>query len=344
MRRTCLALAALALTACSPGEEREALEESRPPPSLAEPFQAPDGWAWGRLAPPDGPQLRYGVVAPAGQAARGDVLILPGYGEPAEVWFETVRDLLGEGRRVWVLERAGQGGAGRFLQPHDLGHSRGFEADAEAVRAVVGQVIRPEVHDDVVLLGAGDGAVVAILAAQIGADVDRVVLSAPAFAPLPEARPWEAALGRVGLGRLPSLAWRPWSRSEAAGEPAISADPRRRELAHRWQIANPDLRLTGPSLGWRAAFQRGRRDALSAPSGPVTPVLILAPEPVDAETAAFCSRARACEIAALPGAGPAPHLEQDSIRSLWFERLSGFLADTDAEVADAPAEPAPHEM
>ena len=343
MRRPCLALAALLLTACSPGEEREALEDSRPPPSLAERFQAPDGWAWGRLAPPEGPQLRYGVAAPAGQAARGDVLILPAYGEPAEVWFETSRDLMAAGWRVWTLERAGQGGAGRFLQPHDLGHSRGFDADAEAVRALIGQVIRPG-GDDVVLLGAGDGAIVALLAVQAGADVDRLVLSAPAFTPLAEAKPWEASLGRIGLGRLPSLAWRPWSRDEPQAASPLGADPRRRALSHRWQIANPDLRLTGPSLGWRAAFELAREDALSTPGAAAKPTLILAPEPAGAETTAFCSRAPACEVVALPGPSQAPHLEQDSIRSLWFERLSSFLAEPGAEVAVTPAEPAPHEM
>lgn len=343
MRRPCLALAALALTACSPGEQREALEDSRSPPSLAERHQAPEGWAWGRLAPPEGPQVRYGVAAPAGQAARGDILILPAYGEPAEVWFETARDLLGQGWRVWSLERAGQGGAGRFLQPYDLGHSRGFAADAEAVRAMVGQVIRPA-GDDVVLLGAGDGAVVALLAVQSGAGVDRLILSAPALTPLADAQPWESMLGRIGLGRLPSLAWRPWSRSDPPGEPALSADPHRRALGHQWEIANPDLRLTGPSLGWRAAFQRGRSDALSAPGAVATPVLILSPAPAGAEAQAFCRRAPACEITTLSGSGEAPHLEQESIRSLWFERLSSFLAEPGAEVGSMPAEPAPHEM
>lgn len=344
MRRTCLALAALVLTACSPGEEREALDESRPPPSLAEPFQAPEGWAWGRLAPPAGPQLRYGVVAPAGRAARGDVLILPAYGEPAEVWFETVRDLLAQGWRVWILERAGQGGAGRFLQPHDLGHSRGFAADAEAVRAMVGQVIRPASGDETALLAAGDGAVVALMAAQAGADVDRVALSAPALTPLPDARPWEATLGRIGLGRLPSLVWRPWSRSEPQDGAATSSDPRRRALAHRWETANPDLRLTGPSLGWRAAFERGRTAALSDPAAFAGPVLILSAGPAETEAKGFCEGAPDCDIASLPGLGPAPHLEQDSIRSLWFERLSAFLAEPYAEAEASPAEAAPHEM
>ncbi len=344
MRRACFALAALALTACSSGEVREALDESRPPASLAERFQAPEGWAWGRLAPPQGPQIRYGVAAPAGEAARGDVLILPAYGEPAEVWFETTRDLLARGWRVWILERAGQGGAGRYLQPHDLGHSRGFEGDAEAVRALIGQVVRPSADGGLAVLAAGDGALVAVMAAEAGAGLDRLVLSAPALEPLPGAQPWEAVLGRIGLGRLPSLAWRPWRRSDPPEGPPSAAGSRRDGLAHRWQTANPDLRLTGPSLGWQAAFERARRKALDNPAAVTRPILILAPQPLSTAAKAFCDKAASCETAGLPSAGGAPHLVQDSIRCLWFERLSSFLAEAGVEAAASTAEPRPHEM
>ena len=158
MQRVLILFAALVLAACDPGQGREAFTDSRPPPSLAPRFLAPEGWAWGVVQAEGQPQLRYGVSSPVGTGTRGHVLIVPAYGESAEVWFETARQLNAQGYAVWVLERAGQGGSGRYLSPHDLGHSDGFEAGAEAVRGLIAGVIRPAGDTPLVLLGAGDAA------------------------------------------------------------------------------------------------------------------------------------------------------------------------------------------
>src|ERR1700722_13846 len=117
-----LVAAAIVFAVVSVGghDSRDAFVDSRPPPDFAERFYPPESWAWGELQPDGGSIQRYGVSAPA-VVARADVLILPDYGESAETWFETARDLNAAGYAVWVLEGVGQGGSGRFPGRRDVG-------------------------------------------------------------------------------------------------------------------------------------------------------------------------------------------------------------------------------
>src|SRR5450432_3019684 len=108
------------LVACG-GGDRSPFADSRTPPGLAERFYPPEGWAWGYVKVGDAPAQRYGVAAGAG-VRHADILILTDYGEIAETWFETARDLNRRGYAVWILDGAGQGGSGRLVPPHDLGY------------------------------------------------------------------------------------------------------------------------------------------------------------------------------------------------------------------------------
>src|SRR5580658_3756695 len=126
-------------------DPRDAFADTRPPPGLAERFYPPPNWAWGLLqANEDAPVQRYGVSAPD-VVAKGQVLILPDYGESAETWFETVRDLNAAGYIVWVLEGVGQGGSARLTGHRDLGELKSFEPDVAGVRALIDHVIRPTI-------------------------------------------------------------------------------------------------------------------------------------------------------------------------------------------------------
>src|SRR3569832_916048 len=92
-----LILLLLALGACRPGDDpRAPFTDSRIPPGLEHRFYPPQGWTWGLLKIGTAPPVRYGVAAPA-STARSQVLILPGYGEPAEAWFEIANELIAHG-------------------------------------------------------------------------------------------------------------------------------------------------------------------------------------------------------------------------------------------------------
>lgn len=301
----------LLLAACGPDEGLEPFAESRVPPALSARFLPPEGWAWGYVQAGGSAIQRYGVASPP-RVPAATVVIVPGYGESAEVWFETVRDLMDDGANVWVLDRAGQGGSARYGKPRDKGYVPSFAPDVANLQALVRAVIRPEPDMPVILLSHADGAVVALRAIEAGLKVDGLMAGAPALA--------------TKSGGLP--AWKPWTRS-APDDLATGAthDPWRGAVRLAWQTANPDLRLSGPSLGWRNAYQAASRSA-EADAGRVgLPVLMLNPTP---EAKALCARITTCDAQTIDGARAALHLESDAWRTPYLQRLDGFI---DAQIA-----------
>ena len=108
MVRTLLAaLLLLTLAACGQGELAGPFADSRTPPVLGPRFFKPEGWAWGYVQAGKRPVQRYGVVT-TWRGPRATIVVLPGYGESAEVWYESAAALTRRGYSVWVLDRAGQ--------------------------------------------------------------------------------------------------------------------------------------------------------------------------------------------------------------------------------------------
>lgn len=269
----CLLLLATAMLAACGGRARDPFADSRTPGSLAARFYPPEGWAWGLVQIGQAPAQRYGVGSPPVTPA-AQVLILPGYGETAESWFETVRALNDAGYATWILERQGQGGSGRSGWSRDVGDARSFEPDITAVRAVLTMMAQSGVDAPVVVLAQGDGAPVARLALMRGGRADGLILSAPTLR-LDGATAGAASQGRIlrrlGLGSLRVLGKSGWQRGRLA-LPAAGLDPTRAAAQAAWQTSNPDLRMGGPSYGWDAALADAIQAAGADPAwrGPPT--------------------------------------------------------------------------
>jgi lysophospholipase len=291
---------------------------SDPPPGLAERFHPPENWAWGLIQAGDGPVQRYGVAAPDA-VAKADVLILPGYGETAETWFETARELTGAGDAVWVLEGAGQGGSARLTGQRDLGEVRSFDGDVAAVKAMIQTVIRPQPRRPLVVLGEGVGALVAARAAESWAVAGGLVLSQPDCRPRGPA----GLLVRLGLGGVRAPDGEGWRRDGpddfARGR---THDPWRGAVTRAWQLANPDLRMGGPSLDWLAAFDAMQRRAGADAKLIATPTL-----QVESVGAVRCLDVVGAQTVEIAGAGPALELEDDAHRRPWLAALTRFVAD-----------------
>lgn len=338
------ALLLIMLAACGRGEVLGAFAESRTPPSIGPRFFTPEGWAWGFIQTGEHPIQRYGV-ATTWHAPRATVVILPGYGESAEVWFETVAALTRRGYTVWVLDRAGQGGSARYTLPRDLGYAPSFDPDVANLKGLVKVVIRPRPGTPIILLGHADGAVVALRAVETGLRADGVIISSPSLAARAvnqdSAQAWA---GRIPLlGRLPMTGWRPWSRSLPDDrEAGRTHDLWRGAVGKAWQTANPDLRMSQPSLGWRGAHQVASRQVETEAGRIQSPVLLLTGGAPDAETTALCKTLRRCSSLAIPGARADLHLESDPWRAPWFEAVTAFIADkADASRAVPIPEAAP---
>lgn len=272
---------------------------SRLPPGAPVSAWPPAGWAWGLLKFADRPALRYGVSAPSG-VPLGDVVILPGYGESAEWWFETARDLNREGYTVWILDGAGQGGSERFKSPRDLGHVKDFDADIAGLAALIKTIVRPAPGQPVQVIAGGTAGVTAIAAVERGIAVERLILSAPA-----ELNMADGAKG--------------WSRPDPA-----ASSTRRQKVALGWAVANPDLRMGGPSAGWLIARKKLRDLALKpeALAAAYTPIVMITP----GDGAALCQSLPHCLHRPLPATAPY-HVAEDAVRSSWIAAVIAELSD-----------------
>lgn len=294
MRLLLSLLLAIGLCACGGPANKGPFTNSRIPPGLPQRAWPPQGWAWGLIQSGASPPVRYGVAAPP-VTPRGQILILPDYGEPAEAWFETAQGLIERRYAVWLLEAAGQGGSGRYAGPRDLGHAPDFEADVTAMK-VMSTVMD---HRPAVLVAQGAAAPVLLDALRRGLPARGVVLSTPLLTPVlkgPDPSDQAAAaalLAWLRLGPVRALGQGGW----LALDPL---PPGRAGVAQSWQAANPALRMGGPSWGWIAAFQQETRAVKAGSLAAIaTPVLILqaGPRPSPDE-AALCRRLPACTLQA----------------------------------------------
>ena len=324
MARALLAILVLMLAGCGQGDLTGPFAASQVPPSLSVRFYPPEGWTWGFVQTGSNPAQRYGVGS-GWRAPRANIVIVPGYGESAEAWFETARGLIGHGYSIWILDRAGQGGSGRFTLPRDLGFVPSFDPDVSGLRSLINVVIKPSPGTPLILITQADGALVALRAVKSGVRVDGIVAGSPTLA-RSDLSPTAAGglLGRVGLGRLPSSGWRPWSREYNPGL-AQTHDPWRGKVQHAWQLANPDLRMAGPSLGWQAAYRGASRVVLLEAGSVAMPVVMIGNIAPNSSEVGLCKAMATCALIQVPGARQALHLETDRYRQVWLGKVNDVI-------------------
>ena len=317
VRASLLAALTCLLAACRPGDDLGPFADSRIPPAMAERFFPPEGWTWGYIGVGESPLQRYGVASTQ-RVPTAIVIIVPGYGETAETWFETASNLIARGCTVWILDRAGQGGSARETAPRDLGSIADFNTEISTLRELVRVVVRPPSGARLFLLSHADGAVVALAAVRAGLPVAGVIASSAALGPAGELKP----PGRFSRPEAKPRGWTHWSRETpddmAAGR---THDRFRGAVTKAWMTANPDLRLAGPSRAWDFTYRAASR-ALAQQSGASVPVTMLNP---NSTAAALCARMERCRIVTLGGARAALHLEADAWRAPWLNRLEQVI-------------------
>ena len=284
----------LLLAACRGNDAREPFTDNRIPPSLGPADWPPTGWTWGLVQTGREPPQRYGVAAPD-DLIRGQVLILPGYGQSAEDEYRLARALVAHRFVVWVLDGAGQGGSGRVSGTRDLGQVESFAPDLTAIEAMIERVTPSDASGPLILVAQAEAAPLALRRLQLGARVTGVVLLDPmAVDPTGGAAPAHEQIiawaRRVGLGRLRAQGGGAWS----SGGPEIGAGLS--PAAHRaWRTANPDLRMGGPSYDWLAAYHRLRAETDAGGLAGVTiPSLVLGADEDGRERDRLCRALPRC--------------------------------------------------
>ena len=286
------------------GKAPKAPDMPRAPVGLQERFYAPRGWTWSTLKVGDD-AWRYGVSSPP-IVPRGSVLILAGEDDPAEVWFETVNDLIGMGYAVWVLQ----------------GHPTA--APSEALNIMARQVIRPRAGQPLVVIADGMGANVALDALAKGAEpVDAIILQRPAVRTADRVR-WlrpeqaQTVAGWAVKLRLGGL------HAPEFEEPLASRadfDPKRAALTAAWLRSDPALRSRPMTWGRVEGYDRTvSRLKTPVTNPPRTPVIMA---DADGTLAALCARVAGCLDD--PTIGRAGQMQRDAVRVGWLARVVSLL-------------------
>jgi lysophospholipase len=301
-------------------------------------FLEPSGFVWGSLPTNDGARLRWGHL-PA-KEARADCVMVGGFSECIEKYFETIGDLAARGFSVWCLDWRGQGGSERPKRLPSRPRPRHFDRDARELASFTEKLTtarRPRL-----LIGHSMGGAVALLCLHRYPGLfDAAILSAPMLGIRTGGLP--AALMRciTGLTRATGLGicfvpgasrWSP-DRIPSPERSRVSNDPERCRPQYAWFSAHTALRVDAPTWGWLdAALRLAARMAKSEFLARINTPILLASAGLETflRTEAHRRAARLlpdCTLVEFPDSKHEPFLERDTIRDSWFEAIDRFVAE-----------------
>ena len=310
-------------------------EPSLPP--LAARFLAPPRFVWGSFAAGDGAQLRWGHL-PADKP-RADCVIVGGFSECIEKYFETIGDLAARGLSVWCLDWRAQGGSARPNRLPSRPRPRRFDRDADDL-AVFARTLPTERRPRMLIGHSMGGAISLLCLGRHPGLFDAAVLSAPMLGfrtgGLPPAllRCVTGAARASGFGLCFVPGARRWSpdRIPSPERSRVSNDPERCRLQYAWFLAHAGLRVDEPTYGWldaalRLASRLARKEFLA---GIRTPIL-LASAGMETFLAPESHRRAArllpdCTLVEFPDSKHEPFLERDAIRDAWLAAIDRFVA------------------
>jgi lysophospholipase len=297
----------------------------------------PPGFVWGNFPTVDGARLRWGHL-PAPEAS-ADCVLVGGFAECIEKYFETIGDLTARGYSVWCLDWRGQGGSERPRRLPSRPRPRRFDRDAGELAAFTEKATsgrRPRL-----LIGHSMGGATALLCLRRYPGLfDAAVLSAPMLGinagGLPPAlmRCMTGLVRATGLGIcfIPGAGRWGLDRSPTPELSRVSNDPERCRLQYAWFSTGTALRVDAPTWGWLdsalSLVARMAKERFLA--GIDTPILLasagietfLCPE-------AHHRAARLlpdCTLVEFPESKHEPFLERDAIRDRWFAAIDKFVA------------------
>jgi lysophospholipase len=326
-----------------PGEMRKSNPRRHPEeiaelPRLPARFLEPHGFTWGSLAASDGATLRWGHLPAANP--RVECVMVGGFTECIEKYFETTADLAARGLSVWCLDWRGQGGSERPRRWPSRPRPRRYDRDANDL-ALFAKKLPPPRHPRLLIGHSMGGAIGLVCLRQSPGLFDAAILSAPMLGirtgriPRPVARCITSAARASGLGLcfVPGAGpWRP-DRIPSPEFSRTSSDPDRCRLQYGWFSARAQLRVDQPTYGWLDASLRLVR-RISRPeflSGIRAPILV-ASAGIEAfvDTAAHRRAARLlpdCTLVEFPDSKHEPFLERDPIRNRWLDAIDRFVVE-----------------
>jgi len=303
-------------------------------------FAMPSGWQWHYMTNGDGAKLRYGFCAPPNsQTPSGTVVILPGFIEFGEVYFELAKEFLRRGYLVYELDWRGSGGSERYFVNSQKNSSLGIEHDVDDLHQFFRVIVRKHSIAPLILVAHSLGSHIALrYLYDHPQSVDMAVLSAPplsaGFGSMP---PWAVGMAsafqlKMKHGNEYVTGQGDWTimASKVSKMRSHSHDPTRSKLEYAWATENPSLQVGG--LTWRGLnyFWKSCNDFGSDDARKITtPILIGCPtEDHIANPEEMRELAKKLPNATLFEAKDARHelfLEDDTHRQPWMDAVFKFI-------------------
>jgi lysophospholipase len=307
-------------------------------PALPARFLEPSGFVWGSLPTGDGARLRWGHL-PA-KEPRAECVMVGGFAECIEKYFETIGDLAARGFSVWCLDWRGQGGSARPRHLPSRPRPRHFDRDASELASFTEKLMtagRPRL-----LIGHSMGGATALLCLRRYPGLfDAAILSAPMLGIRTGGLPPALMRCVTGLARATGLGicfvpgasrWSP-DRIPSPDRSRVSNDPERCLLQYAWFSANTALRVDAPTWGWLdAALRLAARTAKKGFLAGIDTPILLASAGVETFLRPEAHRRAArllpdCTLVEFPDSKHEPFLERDAIRDRWFAAIDHFTAE-----------------
>ena len=307
-------------------------------PPLPARFLEPPGFSWGNFVAVDGAKLRWGHL-PA-EEPRAECVMVGGFSECIEKYFETVADLAVRGVSVWCLDWRGQGGSERPRRLPSRPRPRRFDRDASELALFTKALPAPR-RPRLLIAQSMGGAIALLCLRHYPGLFDAAILSAPMLAIRTVGLPpafvrcvsGAARISGLGLCFVPGAGrWRP-ERIPSPERSRTSTDPDRCRLQYSWFLADAALRHDEPTWGWldaalRLTVRNGREEFLAAIDAPI--LLASAGRETFVSPAAHRRAARLlpdCTLVEFPDSKHEPFLERDAIRQSWLAAIDNFVAE-----------------
>ena len=226
---------------------------------------APQGMRVDWLERPGGVKLRAAYWQATQSPSNGTVILLHGWREFIEKYYETVADLLGRGYGVATMDWRGQGLSTRPLADRQKGYARSFDGNLDDVDALIDQTLSAGLPEPLFLMAHSFGGNCALryLGRSQGQNKDKViraVLLAPMvginFDPLPASFAPLIIKGalKMGLGQTYAPFQSAYGEADRMRQmDVLTSDPDRMADEIMACRANPDLALGGVTYGWLGA-------------------------------------------------------------------------------------------
>ncbi len=217
----------------------------------------------GKVATPDGINIRYAHWRTTNPPCKGTVLLLHGRAEYIEKLYETVGDLRGNGFDVLTFDWRGQGGSDRMLEDPRRGFVEHFNQYVTDLDTIVTEVALPDCRAPFYILSHSTGSLVALLAAPMNANrIRRMVVTSPLLGlkSVPIAQTWlkwlTGALHVLGMGDRYMSGGATPDENRAFSNNKLTSDIKRFQRNAEFAGQFRNTTIGGPTASWLFAATR----------------------------------------------------------------------------------------